>query len=255
MRRSKLCLLTAALLLGSFGTSCAQNKAVEHWGIEVVREYPHSTESYTQGFFFHGDRLYESTGLNGKSRLQIVDLESGKALVSRKFSQKYFAEGSAVLDGKLFVLTWTNKVVFIYDPETLEYRSTWSYPREGWGLTTDGKSLVASDGSANLYFLSSALKQERVLKVTINGRPLRLLNELEWIDGRIWANVYTTDSIVVINPRSGVVEAVIDCSGLLPDSLRTADTDVLNGIAVSPDGRIFLTGKNWPKIYEVVLKK
>ena len=164
-----------------------------------------------------------------------------------------------MLGDRLYVLTWTNKVVFVYDPATLEYRSTWSYPREGWGLTTDGRSLIASDGSSSLYFMNADLKVLKTLTVTLNGRPLRLLNELEWIDGKIWANIYTTDSIAVIDPASGKVEALIDCSGLLPEKLRSPDTDVLNGIAVLGEGRsqrIFLTGKNWPRLYEVrVLKK
>ena len=141
---------------------------------------------------------------------------------------------------------------------SLEYRSTWSYPREGWGLTTDGRSLIASDGSSKLYFMTPDLKVEKTLTVTLNGRPLRLLNELEWIDGKIWANIYTTDSIAVIDPKTGAVEALIDCSGLLPDKLRTQDTDVLNGIAVLGEGRsqrIFLTGKNWPRLYEVRIVK
>ena len=250
-------LLAAVFALLPLG--CRAQKKAEHWSIEVVKEYPHDTGSYTQGLFFHEGRLFETTGLNGKSTLRINNLSTGEAQELRKFSRKYFAEGSVVLGDRLYVLTWTNKVVFVYDPKTLEYRSTWSYPREGWGLTTDGRSLIASDGSSKLYFMNADLKVEKTLTVTLNGRALRLLNELEWIDGKIWANIYTTDSIAVIDPKTGVVEALVDCSGLLPESLRTQDTDVLNGIAVLGEGRsqrIFLTGKNWPRLYEVrVLKQ
>lgn len=257
MRRFPKLLLAAVFVLLPLG--CRAQKKAEHWSIEVVKEYPHDTGSYTQGLFFHEGRLFETTGLNGKSTLRINDLATGEAQELRKFSRKYFAEGSVVLGDRLYVLTWTNKVVFVYDPQTLEYRSTWSYPREGWGLTTDGRSLIASDGSSKLYFMNADLKVEKTLTVTLNGRALRLLNELEWIDGKIWANIYTTDSIAVIDPKTGVVEALVDCSGLLPQSLRTQDTDVLNGIAVLGEGRsqrIFLTGKNWPRLYEVrVLKK
>ena len=232
---------------------------VERYKIEVVKAYPHDTGSYTQGLFWHDGSLYESTGLNGKSTFRKVDLQSGQALTKLPFNKKYFVEGSVILGDKLYILTWTNKVVFIYDADTLEYRSTYSYPREGWGLTTDGRSLIASDGSSSLYFMNADLKVLKTLTVTLNGRPLRLLNELEWIDGKIWANIYTTDSIAVIDPDSGKVEALIDCSGLLPEKLRSPDTDVLNGIAVLGEGRsqrIFLTGKNWPRLYEVrVLKK
>ena len=151
------------------------------------------------------------------------------------------------------MLTWTSNVAFVYDAATLEYIKSYSYPREGWGLTTDGKSLIASDGSSSLYFFDGDFHLQKSLKVTMNGRPVRYLNELEWIDGKIWANVYTTDMIVIINPSDGTVEGVVDCSGLLPRQLRGPDTDVLNGIAVL-DGRIFLTGKNWPSLYEIELK-
>lgn len=226
---------------------------VERYKIEVVKAYPHDTGSYTQGLFWHDGSLYESTGLNGKSTFRKVDLQSGQALIKLPFNRKYFVEGSVILGDKLYILTWTNKVIFIYDANTLEYRSTYSYPREGWGLTTDGKSLISSDGSSRIYFLTPELKLERSINVTLNGRAVRYLNELEWIDGRIWANVYTTDTIVIINPDTGIVEATVDCEGLLPERLRTSDTDVLNGIAVDSEGRIFLTGKNWPELYEVKL--
>ena len=226
---------------------------VERYKIEVVKAYPHDTGSYTQGLFWHDGSLYESTGLNGKSTFRKVDLQSGQALTKLPFNKKYFVEGSVILGDKLYILTWTNKVIFIYDANTLEYRSTYSYPREGWGLTTDGRSLISSDGSSRIYFLTPELKFERAINVTLNGRAVRYLNELEWIDGRIWANVYTTDTIVIINPDTGIVEATVDCEGLLPERLRTYDTDVLNGIAVDSEGRIFLTGKNWPELYEVKL--
>jgi glutamine cyclotransferase len=204
--------------------------------------------------FFHDGAMYESTGMNGESTLRKVDLESGKALERQDFSRKYFVEGSVALGGIIYVLTWTNKVAFMYDAATLAYKGAWSYPREGWGLTTDGKSLIASDGSSKLYFLTPDFKLEKSVSVTMNGRPLRYLNELEWIDGRIWANVYTTDMIVIINPEDGKVEASIDCTGLLPRHLRTERTDVLNGIARNPaDGKIYLTGKYWPRLYEVKL--
>ena len=246
-------LIIAAFALATL-ISC-QGK-VKNYRLNVVREYPHDTSSYTQGLFWHDGQLYESTGQLGDSTMRIVDLETGKALRRLNFEAKYFAEGSVILDGELFILTWTNKVAFIYDAATLEYKQTYSYPREGWGLTTDGKSLIASDGSSNLYFMDNRFQVEKTVKVTLDGRPVRLLNELEWIDGKIWANVYTTDSIMIINPKSGEVEATINCSGLLDRSLRTPRTDVLNGIAYNPaDGKIYLTGKYWPKMFEIELKE
>lgn len=225
----------------------------KRYGIEVVKEYAHDTGAYTQGLFFHDGQLYETTGQYGESTLRKVELQTGRVTKKLSFGRKYFAEGSVVLGDNLYILTWTNKVAFIYDAATLEYKQTYSYPREGWGLTTDGKHLIASDGTSRLFFLSPDFKLQKSITVKLNGRPVRYLNELEWIDGRIWANVYTTDLIVIINPSSGEVEATVNCGGLLPASMRKPDTDVLNGIAVDADGRIFLTGKNWPRLYEVKL--
>ena len=235
-------------------TLCACSQAqVKQYSYKVVKEYPHDMMAYTQGLFFHGGKLYETTGQYGTSTIRTVDLATGKPVVEKKLNRKYFGEGSVILEKDLYVLTWTNKVAFRYDAATLSYKQTVSYPREGWGLTTDGKQLIASDGSANLYFLDADMKLLKKLPVTMNGRPLRNLNELEWIDGRIWANVYMTDMIVMINPSSGKVEGALDCTGLLPDELYTSATDVLNGIAVDAKGKIYVTGKNWPKLYQIEL--
>lgn len=242
------------LLLGLLCLGCAAR--VKNYRLEVVKEYPHDTGAYTQGLFFEGGRFYESTGQFGESSFREVELETGKVLRRMNFQQKYFAEGSVMLGGRLYILTWLNKVAFVYDAATLEYLQTYSYPREGWGLTTDGKSLIASDGSSRLYFLTPEFRQERVVNVTMDGRPVRYLNELEYIGGKVWANVYTTDRIVIIDPASGEVEALVDCAGLLPRALRTPKTDVLNGIACDPaTGRIYLTGKYWPRLYEVELRE
>lgn len=225
---------------------------IKSYRAEVVREYPHDVTSYTQGLFFYEGQMYESTGVAGESTFRKVDLETGKALRRLDFSDKYFVEGSVAFGSDLYILTWHNNVAFIYDMNTLEYKSTWTYPREGWGLTTDGNNLVASDGSSTLYFMDGEFNVQRKVTVRMQGRPMRLLNELEYIDGKIWANVYTSDIILVINPADGNVEATIDCSGLLPKKMRKPDTDVLNGIAYNADdGKVYLTGKNWPRLYEV----
>ena len=239
-------LLIAGVLLAG---ACSQAQ-VRQYGIKVVKEYPHRTDAYTQGLFFQDGILWETTGQYGESTIRTVDLASGEPTQLKKLNSKYFGEGSVILDGVLYVLTWTNKVAFKYDAATLTYQKTLSYPREGWGIT-----IIASDGSANLFFLDKDLKLLKRLPVTMNGRSLRYLNELEWIDGKIWANVYTTDTIVIINPADGKVEAAIDCSGLLPRKLRKKDTDVLNGIALDAEGRIYLTGKKWPRLYQVELVK
>lgn len=242
------------LLISTLGLiSCADAK-VKEYALEVVAEYPHDTGSYTQGLFFHEGQLYESTGLNGKSTFRKVDLATGEALEKMNFDKKYFVEGSVIWKDNLYILTWETRVAFIYDAKTLEYKSSWKYPREGWGITTDGKQLIASDGSANLYFMNENFALDRKVTVKYEDRPIRFLNELEYIDGRIWANVYTSDEIVIINPKDGKVVGVVDCRGLLPRNMYKADTDVLNGIAYNPeDGKIYLTGKNWPKLYEVRL--
>ena len=245
----RLVLLCAILLLPAGCTA-----KVRSYRPQVVASHPHDETSYTQGLFFHDGRMYESTGQWGESTMRIVDPATGKALKRLDFDRKYFVEGSVVLDGKLYILTWTNKVVFVYDPETLTYEKTLGYPREGWGLTTDGKQLIASDGSARLYFMDPSLKVQRTVTVRLNDRPVRYLNELEWIDGKIWANVYMSDVILIINPSDGRVEATVDCTGLLPPQYRDDRTDVLNGIARNPaDGRIYLTGKYWKRLFEIKL--
>ncbi len=242
-----------AILMSLMLVSCA-NASVKEYRLEIVAEYPHDTESYTQGLFFHKGQMYETTGLNGKSTLRVVDLNTGEALKRLNFDKKYFLEGSVVLKDNLYILTWESKVAFIYGADSLDYKSTWSYPREGWGITTDGKQLIASDGSATLFFMDEKFALQKRVVVKYNDRPVRWLNELEYIDGKIWANVYTADEIVIINPKDGRVVGIVDCRGLLPKNLYTHETDVLNGIAYNPEtGKIYLTGKNWPKLYEIKL--
>ena len=252
MKTFRIMVLLISLLIALACTDAG----VKEYELEVVAEYPHDTGSYTQGLFFHDGQMYESTGLHGKSTFRKVDVETGEALEKLNFDKKYFVEGSVIWNGNLYILTWESRVAFIYDAETLEYKSSWKYPREGWGITTDGKHLIASDGTANLYFMDENFAQKKKVLVTIDDRPVRFLNELEYIDGKIWANVYTADEIVIIDPKDGRVEGVIDCRGLLPKELRTPDTDVLNGIAYDEKtGKIYLTGKNWPKIYEIKLTR
>lgn len=245
--------LLAIFFMSFMLISCSDAK-VREYTLEVMAEYPHDTESYTQGLFFHDGQMYESTGVHGKSTFRKVDLETGKALERLNFDKQYFVEGSVIMDGNLYILTWESRIAFIYDAETLEYKSSWKYPREGWGITTDGRQLIATDGSANLYFMNDRFALDRKQLVTYEGRPVRWLNEVEYINGKIWANIYTSDEIAIINPKNGKVEGIIDCSGLLPKHLKTVTTDVLNGIAYDPQTKkIYLTGKNWPRLYEVRL--
>lgn len=241
-----------AVMTASFACSAQ----VKQYKARVVGQYPHDETSYTQGLFMVDGRMYESTGTYGGSTFRIVDPATGKHTRRLDFNEKYFVEGSAVLGDSLYILTWMNKVAFIYDFATLEYVSTLSYPRQGWGLTADGKSLIASDGSSRLYFLDRNLRVTGTVNVRLHGKPLNYLNELEYIDGKVWANVYMTNMIVIIDPASGKVEAVIDCAGLLPQKMKKPQTDVLNGIAYdSRTGKIYVTGKNWPLMFEIALEE
>lgn len=253
MRRLALIFLCIAAFLAA--TSCAE-AAVKRYKAVVQKSYPHDDGAYTQGLFFHEGVLYESTGVKGESSFRKVELGTGEVLHRTDFAKKYFVEGSVIFDGKLYILTWTNKVVFIYDAASLKYKQAYSYPREGWGLTTDGTSLIASDGSSTLYFMDGKFQVQRTVTVRLKDRKINLLNELEYIDGKIWANVYTSDIILIINPSDGRVEATVDCSGLLPDRLKDNRTDVLNGIAFNPDdNKIYLTGKYWKKLFEIKLEE
>ena len=236
--------------------ACSASAPVQY-KIKVVAEYNHDTSAYTQGLFFDGGTLYESTGQCGESSFRVVDYKSGKVLRKLDFARKYFGEGSVFFKGKLYMLTWTNKVAFTYDAGSLKYIKTYSYPREGWGLTTDGNLLIMSDGSAQLYFVSpKTFTIVRSVTVRSGGKSVNFLNELEYIEGKIWANVYLKDEILIIDPATGEVEGVVDCRGLLPKERRTRRTDVLNGIAWNPaTGEIFITGKYWPAMYRIELEK
>lgn len=245
----------------------AQAKVTDYT-VRVLQKYPHDSKAYTQGLFFHNGTMYETTGLKGQSSVRIVDYKTGKVTKKVAMPSYCFGEGSCIVDGRMTVLTWQNSIAFEYDPVSLDCKKKMAYPREGWGLTAIPESqrpkyskavMVASDGSSHLYFLNGNMKTLKTVNVTFNGRSLALLNELEWIDGKIWANVYTSDVIVIINPSTGVVEGKIDCSNLIPAKNRTASMDVLNGIAFLPSssqggrGSIFLTGKKWPWLFRVEL--
>ena len=184
-----------------------------------------------------------------------TDLATGRTEVLFRLPRSEFGEGIALVGGELFQLTWQSNTAHVYDPEKRTGLRDHRYAGEGWGLTTDGEKLYMTDGTANLYTIDPAtFRRERRTTVTLRGEPVELLNELEWIDGRIWANVYTTDQIVIIDPATGRVEGIVDLRGLLPDEDRTPGTDVLNGIAYdAATGRIFLTGKNWSKLFEIEL--
>lgn len=234
-------------------TPAATPAAPRTYTYRVIESYPHSTDSYTQGLLFADGVMWEGTGEYGHSRLQRIDLETGRTDVVATLPRSEFGEGIALLDGKIYQLTWENNKAYVYDAATGRQLRTFAYAGEGWGLTTDGERLYMSDGSEYLRILDpETFRVQRSVPVNFRGAPVQLLNELEWIDGKIWANVYVTDQIVIIDPASGIVEGVIDLRGLLPDEEIAPDTDVLNGIAYdAASERIFVTGKRWSKLFEI----
>ncbi len=229
---------------------------VQLYTYEIVNAYPHDRGAFTQGLVYLDGCFLESTGLNGESSLRKTDLKTGTVLNEQKIAEQYFAEGLALLGGKLFQLTWRNQKAFVYDLGDFKLEREFNYAGEGWGLTTDGVSLIMSDGTDQIRFLDPAtFAEKRRITVQMRGRPVDRLNELEYVKGAILANVWETNNVVRIDPATGWVTAVIDFSGLLSPQDRDGTTDVLNGIAydVARD-RLFVTGKRWPEIFEVRLK-
>lgn len=234
----------------------AQRKPAPVQSFKVVAEFPHDTSSFTQGLVFFEGQLFESTGLEGESSLRRVDIKTGKALQRIDVPEKYFAEGLAMVGDELLQLTWKHKLGFVYDRATFKQKRTFPYSTEGWGIAYDGTSqLVMSDGSNTLTFLDpKSYQPARTLKVHDAGRAVSNLNELEWIEGEIWANVWLTDRIARISPTTGEVTAWIDFSSLYPRSQRRPPADELNGIAYDrATRRIFITGKKWPRLYQVTI--
>ncbi|WP_157976418.1 glutaminyl-peptide cyclotransferase [Parahaliea mediterranea] len=228
-------------------------KGVQLLGYRVLERKAHSRDNFVQGLQIVDGALYLSAGGYGESRLLRYDFASGQLLDGQRLDRRLFAEGLAVVGDEIFQLTWRAGVVLVYDRASLTPKRHWRIPGQGWGLTYNGEQLVYSDGSDRLFFMNTADGViTRSLPVTAAGRPVTQLNELEWIDGRIWANVWQSDDIVIIDPATGAVEARLDLTGLLPDSDRLRGTDVLNGIAVNPaDGAIWVTGKRWPWLYRI----
>ena len=228
----------------------------KRYGYEVVATYPHDPAAFTQGLVYLDDIFYEGTGRYGQSSLRKVDPTTGSVLQQHDLAEEFFGEGIAVVGDTIYQLTWQNGTGFLYDKESFAERQRFSYTTEGWGLTFDGQHLIMSDGSATLYFLDpSTLNEVRRVDVTVAGEPVMRLNELEYIDGRVLANIWQTDYIVQIDPANGVVDGVIDLTGLLAQAPPTQSAvDVLNGIAYdSATQRLFVTGKLWPYVFEIRL--
>jgi glutamine cyclotransferase len=220
---------------------------------KVVRDYPHDPTAFTQGLEYRGGFLYEGTGLNGRSSLRKERLETGQILEQTKLSPEYFGEGITVLGPAIFQLTWQSHTGFVYGSSTFHVERRFSYPGEGWGLTNDGHLIYMSDGTAAIRVMDPhTFAEKRRIQVRDGGAPVAELNELEWVDGEILANVWQTDRIARISPATGEVAGWIDCSGMLPTVFRSSPDAVLNGIAYdSRTKRLFVTGKLWPKLYQI----
>lgn len=219
----------------------------------IVNTFPHDPNAFTQGLEFHNGYLYESTGLNGRSSLRKVELRTGRVLQIHRLPQEYFAEGITLFGDRIYQLTWQNGVCFVYSLSNFRQEKQFRYYGEGWGLTNDGKYLIMSDGSETVTFRDpDTFAEVRKITVRAQGKPVKNLNELEYIDGEIWANIWYSDMIARIDPQTGIVKAWVDMEGL-PVPNRESES-VLNGIAYDRQNkRIFVTGKSWSKLFEIEL--
>jgi len=242
----------ATLVGGLVLSACRGGEHARSARYDVTARYPHDPAAYTEGLVWGDGALYESTGLNAQSDVRRVDLKTGRVLASRALAANRFGEGLTLLHGRLFQLTWKDGVAYTYDPATLTPGDSFHYAGEGWGLTTDGTNLIMSDGSDSLRVYSPGFELQRVIHVRYHDTPLQQVNELEYVGGEILANVYRTNWVMRIDPATGVAREAIDFGDLYPD--RPVSADVMNGIAIAPDGRqLLLTGKQWPVLFQVTL--
>ena len=235
----------------------APNAPVPKYGYQILNIYPHDSNAFTQGLILMDGKLLESTGQEGSSSLRIVEVDTGKVLKKVDVPAPYFAEGATVLNGKVYQLTWQHEQGFIYDAQTLEKIGKFDYLGEGWGLTTDGQSLIISDGSSRITFLDPAsFKVTRTINVVDGGKQVNQLNELEFVQGDIYANIWHADRIAVIDPKTGRVKAWLDLTGLMPEGEQLSGEAVLNGIAYNQASDTFyVTGKLWPRLFEIKVKR
>ena len=227
------------------------------YGYQIVNIWPHDSNAFTQGLILVDGKLLESTGQEGSSSLRNVEIASGKVLKKVDVPPPYFAEGITVLNGKVYQLTWQHNVGFIYDLQTLEKSGQFEYEGDGWGLTTDGQSLIISDGSNRLKFLDPAsFRVTRTISVVDGGTSVNQLNELEFVKGEIYANIWHSDRIAAIDPQTGRVKAWIDLTGLMPEDEPLDEEAVLNGIAYDQaNDKFYVTGKLWPRLFEIKVKR
>jgi glutaminyl-peptide cyclotransferase len=247
--------LTVSLLVL---VTCAARASVPTYDVDVVHTYPHDVSAYTEGLFYLNGFLYESTGLEQHSSIRKVRIDTGAVVQKIDVPAQYFGEGIVNWHGHLISLTWKSHVGFVYDLASLKLQRHFEYEGEGWALTQDGKQLIMSDGTPDLRFLNpETLHETNRIHVTLDGKPVHNVNELEWVKGEIYANVWETNWIARIDPRDGHVLGLINLAGLLLPSDQVSGPDsVLNGIAYDAKrDRLFVTGKNWPKLFEIRVRK
>lgn len=234
-------------------------KAPVMYTYTILNEYPHDPEAFTQGFEFFDGYLYESTGERGSSSLRKVELETGKILQKIDLDKKYFAEGMTILNGKIYQLTWQQSQGFVYDLEKFELEKTFDYEqsKEGWGLTNDGTKLIKTDGTERMWFLNAeTLEELSFIETYTNKRKAEKLNELEYVNGKIYANIWQQNSILIVNRKNGAIEGIANLKGLQEKAGQKGDANVLNGIAYDKtNDRLFVTGKKWSKVFEIELVK
>jgi len=245
--------LGISLLILLLGQTAAAQDAV--YGYEVINSFPHNINAFTQGLVYQDGYLYEGTGKNGQSSLSKLNLENAEVLMSKPLNRRFFGEGIEIVDDKIYQLTWQSHMVFVYDKNSFDEVGSHFNPTEGWGLTYDGESLILSDGTDTLQFIDPEnFTQKSKIQVVYNDAPVRNLNELEYINGEIWANVWQTDYIVRIDPSSGKVNSLIDLTGLSNQTQVGGSEAVLNGIAWDSERqRLFVTGKYWANLFEIQL--
>lgn len=225
------------------------------YSYEVINEFPHDSKAFTQGFVYYDGYFYESTGIRGASTLRKVEIESGKVLKKHDLEREYFGEGMTILNNKIYQLTWQKGIGFIYDLESFEKIGEFNYnkSKEGWGLTHNGEYMIKTDGTERMWFLeTNELKEKRYIETYTDKRKAEKLNELEFINGKIYANIWQQNSMLIVDPENGAIEAIVNLKGLQEKAGQKGEDYVLNGIAYDKENdRLFVTGKNWNKVFEI----
>jgi len=229
------------------------------YNFEIINTFPHDNNAFTQGFEYYDGFFYESTGHYGKSSLRKVEVETGKVIQKIAIDKQYFTEGMTIFNDKIYQLTWKKNKGFVYDLKTFELEKTFVYnqSKEGWGLTHNNEKLIKTDGTERMWFLNpETLKEERYIETYTNKRKAENLNELEFVNGKIYANLWQQNSILIVNPINGAIEGIVNLKGLQSKAKQEGDDNVLNGIAYDQENdRLFVTGKNWNKVFEIKLIK